>query len=630
MVFTSKIESLYIEYTEKEVCFMCGYTGFTGDVQDKNKIINAMTDKIIHRGPNEFGVHIDDKISLGFRRLSIVGIESGRQPMYNEDNTIVLVFNGEIYNYKALKSHLMEKGHVFRSLADSEVLVHLYEEKGVEMLSSLRGMFSFTVYDSKQDLLFSARDHFGIKPYYYTLANGNLLFGSEIKSFLEHPHFKKEFNIQALENYLTFQYSVLAETFFKGVFKLPPAHYLTFKDGKLEIKRYWKPVFSPQSLQLSKLVNKIDSTIQESIELHKDCDVEVGSFLSSGVDSSYIAASFKGEKTFTVGFDYENYSEIGYAKSLSQKVGFENYSKIITKEEFWDSLGKVQYHMDEPLADPAAVPLYFVSKLASEHVTVALSGEGADELFGGYNIYKEPMDLKVITSFPKPIRKALASIAMRVPFKFRGKNFIIRGSKSVEERFIGNANIFSKKEREKILKKPTGNFDPSFLTKSFYDDVKNYDEITKMQHIDINFWLVGDILLKSDKMSMANSLEVRVPILDIEVFKVASKIQTSFRVTKEETKYAFRKAAKKRLPENVSKKKKLGFPVPIRIWLKEEKFYSQVKAAFTGGVSDKYFETDKLVKLLDDHRDGKDDNSRKIWTVYMFLIWHDQYFPEAV
>ena len=605
---------------------MCGFCGFTGDIADRENIIIGMMNKIIHRGPDSAGTHSDEDVTMGFRRLSIIGLEDGSQPMYNEDGSIVICFNGEIYNYQPIKEMLIEKGHVFKSHADTEVLIHLYEEKGEEMLNDLRGMFAFAIYDMKNKKLFAARDFFGIKPFYYGVFNNHMLFGSEIKSFLAFPDFKKEVNTVALENYLTFQYSVLDETFFKGVYKLKPGHYLVYKDGKIDIKRYFQPKFEPEKAGLQDTIKKIEDVMLDSVKTHKISDVEVGSFLSSGVDLSFVAATFKGDKTFTVGFDYEKYNEIGYAEKLSEKVGIDNYSKIISTDEYWDSLGKIQYHMDEPLADPSAVALYFVSKLASKHVKVALSGEGADEFFGGYNIYREPMDLQITKLIPKPLRKGIAAIMKALPFRFKGKNYLIRASMDLEDRFIGNAKMFSEKERERILKNPTGKYNHKEITKPYYDFTKGQDDVTRMQFIDLNLWMVGDILLKADKMSMANSLEVRVPFLDKEVFEVARHIQPDYRVNREATKYAFRMAAKDYLPEEVASKKKLGFPVPTRVWLKDEKYYNIVKTAFQSEAAQKYFNTDKIVKYLDDHKNGKADNSRKVWTIYMFLVWYNQFF----
>lgn len=609
---------------------MCGFVGFTGGLAQREEVLQEMMDAIIHRGPDSAGTYIDDDIALGFRRLSIIDLDSGSQPMYNENRDMVIVFNGEIYNYKELRDELIKKGHVFANNADTEVLIHGYEEYGEELLTKLRGMFAFVIWDSKKKKLFAARDFFGIKPFYYALVDGQLVFASEIKSILKYTPYKKEMNRDALENYLTFQYSVLPETFFKGIYKLMPSHCLTFENGRLDIKRYWEPVFEPdENTGLPEMVDRIDSAMQDSIKMHKVSDVEVGSFLSSGVDSSYVAACFNGDKTFTVGFDYEKYNEIDYAKSLSEKIKIDNYSKLISTDEYWNILPTVQYHMDEPLADPSAVALYFVSKTAAEHVKVSLSGEGADELFGGYNIYREPFSLRPITRLPRPIRKFLGACASAIPFRVKGKNYLIRGSKDVEERFIGNAFLFNEKDREKILRNPSGRYNHMELTKPYYDKVKNLDDTTKMQYIDIHFWLIGDILLKADKMSMANSLEVRVPFLDRKVFEVARHVPLKYKVTKENTKFAMRQAAHRYLPDMVAEKKKLGFPVPIRIWLRDDKYYNIVKEAFTSKAAEEFFKTDEIVKLLDGHKDGKADNSRKIWAIYMFLVWHKRFFEDG-
>jgi len=610
---------------------MCGFVGFTGYLEDGETVLTNMMNKIIHRGPDSAGQHVDGKAYLGFRRLSIIDLDNGSQPMYNETNEVVIVFNGEIYNHMDLREDLINKGHVFKNNSDTEVLIHAYEEYGEDMLLKLRGMFSFVIWDSKNDTIFGARDFFGIKPFYYAVVDGNLVFASEIKSILSYPKYEKAVNDVALENYLTFQYSVLEETFFKGIYKLMPSHCLTFKDGKLDIKRYWEPKFeADESASLDVIIENIDKAMHDSIEHHKISDVEVGSFLSSGVDSSYVAATFNGDKTFTVGFDYDNYNETDYAKALSKEINIDNYSKLITTEEYWGAISKIQYHMDEPLADPSAIALYFVSQTAAQHVKVALSGEGADEFFGGYNIYREPFALRPMQKIPKPIRVLLGKAASLIPFKIKGKNYLIRASKKLEERFIGNAFMFNEKERTKILKNPTGKYNHMDLTKPFYDKVKDLDDVTRMQYIDINFWLIGDILLKADKMSMAHSLEVRVPFLDKEVFEVARHIPTKYKVNKENTKYAMRMAANRYLPDMVAEKKKLGFPVPIMIWLRDDKYYNIVKTAFTSEGAQKYFNTDEIVQFLDDHKNGKEDNSRKIWTVYMFLVWYEDFFGNAL
>lgn len=606
---------------------MCGFVGFTNKINDADKVIKNMMDSIKHRGPDSEGLYLDDDVAMGFRRLSIIDLSMGHQPLFNEDKSLVLTFNGEIYNYQELREQLIKDGHVFETHVDSEVLLHGYEQWGKDLLNKLRGMFAFVIWDKNKKELFGARDFFGIKPMYYANMNGTFMYGSEIKSFLHHPDFKKELNETALENYLTFQYSPCAETFFKGVFKLLPAHYFIYKDGKLTTERYWDINFNAdEKPDLDEWVKKISETFKNSVEAHKIADVEVGSFLSSGVDSSYVAAVANVDKTFTVGFgEDEKYNEIGYAKEFSKYIGKENISKVITPEEYWGNFPLIQYHMDEPLADPAAVALYFVCKLASERVKVVLSGEGADEIFGGYNIYKEPDDMAFYNAIPKPIRKAVGAVASKLPAK-RGLNFLIRRSKDLEERFIGNAYIFSEKERKELLSIKTDAPMAMDITKPFYDKVKNKDNVTKMQYLDLNLWMTGDILLKADKMSMANSLELRVPFLDKHVMALAERIPKRYRVTKENTKFAMRKAALSACPPLTANKKKLGFPVPIRVWLREDEYYNKVKATFESDNAKKFFNTDKLVALLDDHKAEKYDYSRKIWTVYTFLVWYGVYF----
>lgn len=609
---------------------MCGFVGFTNEIDDASITLEKMMDRIRHRGPDSDGKYIDEKAAMGFRRLSIIDLsEKGSQPIFNEDRSVVITFNGEIYNYRDLKAQLLDKGHSFYTNTDTEVIVHGYEEWGEDVLNKLRGMFAFVIFDKKNDLLFGARDFFGIKPLYYAKMGATFMWGSEIKSFLEHPHFDKQLNETALENYLTFQYSPTAETFFKNVYKLPAAHCFTYKNGRLDVKRYWEIKFNDDNgPELEDWVNSITDVFKDSVAAHKIADVEVGSFLSSGVDSSYVAAVADVDKTFTVGFgEDEKYNEIGYAKEFSKYIGKENTSKVISPEEYWGNFPKIQYHMDEPLADPAAVALFFVCQLAATKVKVVLSGEGADEIFGGYNIYHNPDDMASYNRIPRPIRRTIGAVAEHLPHK-HGINFLIRGSKDLEERFIGNAYMFSEKERKELLKIKTDAPAAMEITKPFYDKVKGKDEVTKMQYLDLHLWMTGDILLKADKMSMAHSLELRVPFLDKEVMHLAERIPKRYRVTKENTKYAMRIAALRACPPQTANKKKLGFPVPIRVWLKEDKYYNTVKEAFTGSAAEKYFNTEKLIRLLDQHRAGEYDNSRKIWTVYSFLVWYSVYFGD--
>ena len=609
---------------------MCGFVGFTNYIKDDGTVLKSMMDKIVHRGPDAAGMYADGDIALGFRRLSIIDLESGNQPMFNEDGSLVLVFNGEIYNFKDLRAELEKQGHIFANNSDSEVLLHGYEQWGEELVTKLRGMFAFVIFNKLDGSVFGARDMFGIKPFYYIETENSFIFGSEIKAFFAHPEFEKQLNEQALAHYLSFQYSPTEETFFKGVYKLPPAHYFTFKNGEMKKTRYFRPDFKAQPGVLDFYADKVDAAVRESVQAHKIADVEVGSFLSSGIDSSYIAEAANVDKTFTVGFasnDGDRYNEIGFAKRFAETIGVENISKVITPDEYWSSLSKIQYHMDEPLADPAAIALYFVSKLASEHVKVVMSGEGADELFGGYRIYQEPITLTAYDKLPFAIRRVISKICEHLP-QVHGINYLVRRGKTIEERYIGNASIFSKKERDSLLKSDVAKnvSEPKILCDKFYDEVAGKDDITKMQYLDINMWLMGDILLKADKTSMANSLELRVPFLDKKVMELAQTLPLDCRVNTKTTKLALRHAAEKTLPAVTAQKDKLGFPVPIREWLREEKYYNIVKTAFTSETAEKYFDTAKLVKLLDTHKSGKADLSRKIYTVYTFLVWYGEYF----
>ena len=609
---------------------MCGICGFTGQVVDRDDVIRNMTEVITHRGPDSDGFFTDDYISMGFRRLSIIDLDAGHQPIYNEDKSLVLTFNGEIYNYKELRKVLIQKGHKFYTDTDSEVLIHGFEEWQEDLLPKLRGMFGFAIYNTKDKSVFIARDFFGIKPMHYTQIGEDFVYGSEIKSILEHPKFVKKFNTKALDTYLSFQYAVPPETFFEGVYCLMPGHYLWYRNGEVETTRYFEPRFNPnEEMSEEQAVNEIEKVFENSVNAHKIADVEVGCFLSSGVDSSYVSTYFADQKTFTVGFDFgEKYNEISWAENLSKKIGVEHHTHLISSEEFWDAVPTVQYHMDQPLADPSCIALYFVSRLASHYVKVVLSGEGADELFGGYTCYNDPRVFKIYqTIVPHCIRKAIRAICRKLP-DIKGRDYLIRACDKLEERYIGNAFMYDYKQKQELLKDPSIATRPQDLTRKYYYRCRKYDDVTKMQYLDINMWMVGDILLKADRMSMANSLELRVPFLDKEVFKVASSLPTKLRCNKHNTKYAMRKAAVRHMPEATAEKEKLGFPVPTRVWLRDEKYYNVVKTKFKGKTAEKFFNTDVLVSWLDSHFSGKEDNSRRVWTIYVFLVWYDIYFDE--
>ena len=607
---------------------MCGIAGFVGARADMQEILQKMTDRIAHRGPDGEGHYIDGPVALGHRRLSIIDLEGGRQPMFNEDGSLAVVFNGEIYNFQPLREELIAAGHTFATRCDTEVLLHGYEQWGRELLTRLRGMFTFALWDKNSRTLFCARDHFGIKPLYYYVApeTGTLLFGSEIKCFLDHPEFKKELNADQLELYLSYQYSPGEDTFFKGVKKLLPAHWLEWKDGKVEVGRYWQPAFAPDhGPSLAEWEDAISAAMKESVAAHKIADVEVGSFLSSGVDSSYMAALAHVDKTFTVGFADKQYDETDYARDFSEKIGVKNFAYRITPEEYWANIGNIQYHMDEPLADAASAALYFVNREAARQVKVCLSGEGADEFFGGYNIYKEPFTVSWYDKLPLWLRRAIGAAAECLP-PVHGVNFLVRRGRPLEERYIGNTNLMGERRKKQLLRQYSGAVKPTDLSRPLFEQTKGQDPVTRMEYCDLNLWMVGDILLKADKMSMANSLELRVPFLDRKVFELACRIPTEHKVNAGQTKIAMRGAAEKTIPARTADKKKLGFPVPVRAWLRDETYAARVREAFNAPAAAEFFNVKELNRMLDQHMSGKRDNWRQIWCVFIFLVWYDEYF----
>ena len=599
---------------------MCGINGIITKEKNKEELIHKMNDKIIHRGPNSEGIYVDDTLALGHRRLSIIDLEGGTQPIYNEDKSILIVYNGEVYNYKELKNELTN--HTFTTKTDTEVILHGYEEWGRDVVNKLRGMFAFCIYDKNKKELFIARDHFGIKPLYYYMNNDLFMFSSEIKSFLDIPGFKKELNKEMLGAYLTFSFTPGDKTFFKGVYKLKPGNYMTFniKNMKYKIEPYFKLSFSNTDRKYEDMVEEISNKMKESVKYHLISDVEVGSFLSSGIDSSYLVSLAKPDKTYTVGYENKKYSEIDYAKDLTDKLGVKNISEKISKEEYMKAINDVYYHMDEPTTDACSIAVYFLSKLASKDLKVVLSGEGADEFFGGYNSYDDNIYMKL----PLFIRKIIASICKILP-KNKYTRYLIRRGLSLEESYVSINRNFYDDELDDVLKfnDYIKNID---ILKDTYSEYKEENELNKKLAIDIRYWLSDNILLIVDKMTMAFSIESRVPFTDIEVFKLASTLPKDYKVKNKTTKIALREAAKKDIPNESYKKKKLGFPVPIREWIKENDFYNEIKKTFDIDIAHELFDTKYINKLLDDHKNNKKDNYRKIWAIYSFLKWYQVFF----
>lgn len=615
---------------------MCGFIGmvydYPTDVDEKDMdSLRRKNNIIAHRGPDDEGYFVDEYISFGFRRLSIIDIESGVQPLSYDNDKIWLVFNGEIYNYVELRDELKQDGYSFSTESDTEVIAALFSKYKEDAFQYLRGMYSILVWDKDDKTLYGARDPFGIKPLYYYRTEDGIAFASEKKSLglmLE----KEEVNVDALQHYLSFQYAPEPMTLAQGIEKVEPGHYFVKKIGEdITFTRYWHATFQPIFNKDKKdWINKIQEVMYDSVKVHMRSDVPVGSFLSGGIDSTLIVSIAKefnpNIKTFSVGFARDGFSEVDVAKETADKLKVENISYTITPEEYVENLPKIMWHMDDPLADPACVPLYFVAREARKHVKVALSGEGSDELFGGYNIYREPESLKLFNAIPRPIKGLLANVAKALPEGMKGKSFLERGTTPLRERYIGNAKMFEENEKRELLTHYIENNNYQQITDGLYDFVKDYPLVNQMQYIDIHTWLRGDILLKADRVTMANSLELRVPFLDKEVFRVASGIPVDLKIANGTTKSILREAAKGIIPEHVLDRKKLGFPVPIRHWLKKE-LNGWAKQLIAESETDYLLNKKYVLDLLDSHCKGNGDYSRKIWTVLMFMLWH-QIFVE--
>ncbi|ENH97129.1 asparagine synthase [Gracilibacillus halophilus YIM-C55.5] len=604
---------------------MCGFIGIMKNQPSKEfEEYNYRNQMIYHRGPDDEGYYQDDYVAFGFRRLSIIDIESGHQPFPYDDERYWMVFNGEIYNFIELRNQLMEQGHTFLTDSDSEVVVAMFDVYGTEAFQYLRGMFAILIWDKQEATLYGARDPFGIKPLYYKESEQGTYFGSEKKSIISA---EDTVDVKALQNYLTFQYVPEPDTMHQSIKKLEPGHYFVKQPGEEMIfTRYFHAFFQPSVKQEENVwIDKIQQVMYDSVDVHLRSDVPVGSFLSGGIDSSLIVSIAKYYhpeiKTFSVGFEQNGYSEMDVAKETADRLGVENYRYVISPEEYMDQLPSIIWHLDDPLADPACVPLYFVAREAKKHVTVALSGEGADELFTGYNIYREPESLKMFQSIPNPLNKMLGWIANTLPEGVKGKSFLERGTTPLSDRYIGNAKIFEEKAKQQMLVQYDKNQPYQKVTRPLYQQVKDSHFVHQMQYVDIHTWLRGDILLKADKMSMAHSLELRVPFLDQEVFKVARQIPAELNIAQGTTKHILRQAARGIVPDHVLDRKKLGFPVPIRHWLKNE-IYDWTLQLIRESETDHLLHKPMIEQMLENHRLGKADYSRKLWTVIVFMLWH--------
>ncbi|MBI3225353.1 MAG: asparagine synthase (glutamine-hydrolyzing) [Mycolicibacterium cosmeticum] len=630
---------------------MCGLLAYLTDpsVETSAALVDAVSGAshlMRHRGPDEPGTWADDDVVLGFNRLSIIDIAHSHQPLRwgppEAPERYALVFNGEIYNYLELREELAAAhGAVFHTDGDGEAIVAGYHYWGTDVLTRLRGMFAFALWDTQTRELLCARDPFGIKPLYMATGPGGTVVGSEKKCLVDlatSAGLDLTIDERAVQHYTVLQYVPEPETLQRGVRRLESGSYARIRPGSApEITRYFVPrfaavPFTPDAEQAR--YDEITAVLEDSVAKHMRADVTVGAFLSGGIDSTAIAALAMRHNprliTFTTGFEREGFSEVDVAVASAEAIGARHVAKVVSQEEFVAALPEIVWYLDEPVADPALVPLFFIAREARKHVKVVLSGEGADELFGGYTIYREPLSLKAFDYLPRPVRRSLGKASRPLPEGMRGKSLLHRGSLTLEERYYGNARSFSDDQLRAVLPKFNPNWTHTDVTAALYEASAGWDPVARMQHIDLFTWLRGDILVKADKMTMANSLELRVPFLDPEVFAVASRLPYEQKITRTTTKYALRRALEPIVPAHVLHRAKLGFPVPIRHWLRAGELldwsYAMVAASQTGDLID----LAAVRTMLDEHRAGEADHSRRLWTVLIFMLWHAIFIEGSV
>ena len=608
---------------------MCGFTGIISKKEYNDDSIRSMLDSIRHRGPDNLSFYENENLHLGFARLQIIDLDSrSNQPMIDEETGAVIVFNGEVYNYKELRQDLQGNGVKFKTTSDTEVILKGYLKYGKSILSKLRGMFAFAIFHKNK--VFMARDHFGIKPLYYGFNDkGEFIFGSELKALISNKFFSPRLNNNSLFSYLELQHVCGEDTMIDGVKRLKNGYYLEISNIEESLYpitgEYFKFQMSNDKItNLDDAIYMIRKAVHNSVELHKNADVKVGTFLSGGIDSSYITALTKPEMSFSVGFSEEEgkFDESGLAKKLCEILGVKLNRLIIDKNEVFENLDDIIYHLDEPQANLSSIPLYFLSKLARENATVVLSGEGADEFFGGYELYREDSAIEKYLKLPKNLRKGLKGVSKILPSSGI-KRRMEKGALEPKDLFVGEANISSPSEVRDILSNRYKNgTDARQFTSKFF---KNVDELSGKQLVDLNSFMQYDILLKGDRMSMAHSLELRVPFLDLEVWSVARRLSSDLKVRGNITKYALREAAKEVLPEEWYKRPKKGFPVPFRDFLREDNFYNKFYEVLSSELCDDFFDRSVVLDMLKEHKDGVKRNHRRLYSYYVFLVWYDLY-----
>ena len=591
-----------------------------------------------HRGPDEPGTWSDQQVVFGFNRLSIIDIEHSHQPLRwgppESPGRYVLVFNGEIYNYLELRAQLAaDHGAVFATDGDGEAIIAAYHYWGAEALGRLRGMFAFALWDTERHELFCARDPFGIKPLFMATGVAGTAVASEKKCLLDLAAtlgFDLALDERAVQHYTVLQYVPEPETLHRGIRRLESGCSAVIRPGRPpEITRYFRPRFAAAPFVNGTeraRYDEITAVLEDSVAKHMRADVTVGAFLSGGIDSTAIAALAIRHNprliTFTTGFEREGFSEVDVAVASAEAIGARHVSKVVSPAEFVEALPQIVWYLDEPVADPALVPLFFIAREARKHVKVVLSGEGADELFGGYTIYREPLSLKPFEYLPPRLRRSMRRVSAPLPEGMRGKSLLHRGSQTLEDRYYGNARSFSDPQLRAVLKIFRPQWTHTDVTASVYEQSRDWDPVARMQHIDLFTWLRGDILVKADKMTMANSLELRVPFLDPEVFAVASRLPLEQKITRTTTKYALRRALETIVPAHVLHRPKLGFPVPIRHWLQAGELLDWAHEMLRTTQADALIDVGAVRRMLDEHLAGTTDHSRRLWTVLIFMLWH--------
>ncbi|OFS37025.1 asparagine synthase (glutamine-hydrolyzing) [Corynebacterium sp. HMSC069E04] len=627
---------------------MCGLCALLSADRNAAQHLEALEQSLQcmrHRGPDAAGTWHDEDAAFGFNRLSIIDLEHSNQPLRwgPEDNPerYALTFNGEIYNYVELREELSAAGYTFNTEGDGEPIAVGYHHWGKDVVEHLRGMFGFVIWDTETRTMFAARDQFGIKPLYYATTDAGTVFASEMKCILSMADslgLDLSLDKRAIEHYVDLQYVPEPESLHATIRRVESGCTVTLRPGeKVVSERYFKPRFPIQPVKQGeeqKLFDRIARALEDSVEKHMRADVTVGSFLSGGIDSTAIAALAKRHNpdllTFTTGFEREGYSEVDVAAESAAAIGVEHIVKIVSPEEYAEAVPKIMWYLDNPVADPSLVPLYFVAQEARKHVKVVLSGEGADELFGGYTIYKEPLSLAPFEKIPSPLRRGLGNLSQVLPEGMKGKSLLNRGSMTMEERYYGNARSFNFEQLQRVLPWAKPEWDHREVTAPIYAQSQDFDPVARMQHLDLFTWMRGDILVKADKMNMANSLELRVPFLDKEVFKVAETIPYDLKISHGTTKYALRKAMEQIVPPHVLHRKKLGFPVPMRHWLAGDELYGWAQDQITESQTEDIFNKKEVLEMLKEHRDGISDHSRRLWTVLSFMIWHGIFVEERI